>query len=53
MGIEIKTLVNEQKQPGDYTVHFPVTDQGYSAGLYVVQMKCNDFIQTREMVITK
>jgi hypothetical protein len=53
MGVEIAILVNEEKLPGSYTVHFPATTSRYSAGVYYVQMKCDDFIQTRKMVITK
>jgi len=53
MGVEIAILVNEEKLPGSYTVHFPATTSRHSAGVYYVQMKCDDFIQTRKMVITK
>jgi len=53
MGIESATLVNEEKQPGNYTVQFPGITYGYSAGIYYVQMKCGDFVQTRKMVIAK
>ncbi|MCX6287642.1 MAG: fibronectin type III domain-containing protein [Bacteroidetes bacterium] len=53
MGVEIATLVNEEKQAGYYTVEFPVSGLRYPAEIYYVQMKCNDFIQARKMVITK
>ena len=53
MGVEIAVLVNEKKLPGSYTVHFPATASSYSAGVYYVQMKCDDFIQTRKMVFSK
>ncbi len=53
MGAEISILVNEETPPGTYTMHFPAIASRYSAGVYYVQMKCDDFIQTRKMVITK
>ena len=53
VGGEIAILVNEEKLPGSYTVHFPATTSGYPAEVYYVQMKCDDFIQTRKMVISK
>ena len=53
MGVEMATLVNEEKLPGSYTLHFPSTTSGYPAGVYYVEMTCDDFIQTRKMVITK
>ena len=53
MGIEIATLVNEEKLPGSYSVHFPATTYTYPAGVYYIQMNFDDFIQTRKMVILK
>jgi hypothetical protein len=53
MGVEIATLVNEEKNPGRYSVQFAASASGYSAGIYYVRMKCDDFIQTRTMVFTK
>ena len=50
-GIEIASLLNEEKQPGDYTLHFTVNHDRYPSGVYIVQMKCDSFIQTRKMVI--
>lgn len=53
MGVEIATLVNEEKHPGYYTVQFPLNNEGYSAGIYYVQMMCDNSVQTRKMVLTK
>ncbi|MCX6266241.1 MAG: T9SS type A sorting domain-containing protein, partial [Bacteroidetes bacterium] len=53
MGMELAVLVNDYKLPGSHAVHFTATPSRYPAGIYYVQMKCNDFIQTRKMVITK
>jgi hypothetical protein len=53
VGVEITTLVSEKKQPGTYIVRFPVTDKGISAGIYYVQMKCDNLIQTRKMVVVR
>lgn len=53
IGVEIITLANEEKKPGYYTVQFPSSNDKYSTGIYYVQMKCDNFFQTRKMVITK
>ena len=50
-GSEIASLVNEEKQPGEYTEHFTLNHDRYPSGVYIVQMKCDSFIQTRKMVI--
>ncbi|MCX6282459.1 MAG: T9SS type A sorting domain-containing protein [Bacteroidetes bacterium] len=50
-GIEVATLVNEEKQPGEYTVHFPVIHDKYPSGIYFLQMRCDNYLQTRKMVI--
>ncbi len=53
LGIEVASLVNEEKQPGNYTVIFPATPLHQSSGIYFVQMKCDNFVQTRKMVISE
>ena len=53
LGIEIANPVNEEKQPGDYTVRFSVNNEIYPPGIYFVQMRCDGFIQTRKMVVTE
>ncbi|MCX6284344.1 MAG: T9SS type A sorting domain-containing protein, partial [Bacteroidetes bacterium] len=52
LGIEIASLVNEEKQPGNYAVNFSAVHDHYSSGIYFVQMKCDNFVQTRKMMIS-
>ncbi len=57
MGNEIKTLVNEEKQPGSYEVEFMIekTNLKYSAGsgVYFYQLIAGNFIETKKMVVIK
>ncbi len=51
LGREIKTLVNEIKAPGQYTVEFNA--QNLSSGIYFCEMKANDFVKTRKLVLLR
>ncbi len=50
-GKEISTLVNEQLQPGTYEVTF---DGGnLPSGVYFYQLKSNNFIETKKLILLK
>jgi hypothetical protein len=51
MGREIQTLVNEKLIPGTYEVTFDGSN--YASGVYFYQIKSNDFIQTKKMLLIK
>jgi hypothetical protein len=51
LGREIKSLVNEEKSPGNYTVQFDGTD--LSSGIYFYVMKANNFIETKKLILLK
>jgi hypothetical protein len=51
MGCEVKTLVNEPMQPGNYSISFDASH--LSSGVYYYQLKISDFIQTKKMVLMK
>jgi len=56
IGQNIKTLVNEYKRPGIYTVQWDGTNyQGIkvSSGMYVYSMHLNDFVKSNKMVYLK
>ncbi len=56
LGNEIATLVNEEKQPGNYEIEFNIhSDEGrnLSSGIYFYQLKANDHIATKKMVFLK
>ncbi len=51
LGREVKTLVNEQKEMGRYTVTFNASS--FASGMYVYQLRANDFISTKKMLLLK
>jgi hypothetical protein len=51
MGQEVAVLVNKTMNPGDYSVTF--NGLGYSSGIYFYQLKVNDQIITKRMMLTK
>jgi hypothetical protein len=66
LGEEIATLVNEQKPAGTYEVEFNVAQVsrlefssgisakgGYASGIYFYQLKADEFLETKKMIILK
>ncbi len=51
LGNEIITLVNEQKQSGDYKVEFNATY--LSSGIYLCKIISGNYIETKKMVLLK
>jgi hypothetical protein len=51
LGDEIKTLVNEVKQIGNYAVEFNGSE--LSSGVYFCQLKAGSFSQTRKLILIK
>ena len=51
LGREVKTLVNEYKQPGTYQVSFYA--EGLSSGIYFYRIETNNFISTKKCVLLK
>ncbi len=51
LGKEVKTLVNEIKQPGIYKVVFDGSD--LSSGIYFYKIEAGSFIQTKRMILLK
>ena len=50
-GREITTLINEQLQPGSYSVDWDGT--GYASGVYFYSLITNEFTETKRMVLVK
>lgn len=50
-GKHIKTLVNENLQPGSYKTHWNASE--YSSGIYFYRMEAGDFSSTMKMVLIK
>ena len=51
LGQLVKTLVNEDKQPGKYTLQF--FPGSLASGIYFYQLKVNTFTSTKKLVILK
>ena len=51
LGVEIATLVNEQKNSGSYIVDFKA--ENLSSGIYFYSLSVNNFTQTRKMILEK
>jgi hypothetical protein len=50
-GREIKTLVNEIKQAGNYAIDF--NGSLLSSGVYFYRIQSGDFVMTKRMVLVK
>ena len=56
LGREVKTLLNEPKPAGSYTVHWDSTNdtgQAVASGVYLYQIKAGEYVQTRKMVLMR
>jgi len=56
MGNEIKTLINDYREVGQYTINWDGTNhtgQFVSGGIYFYKLQAGDFIQTKKMVLLR
>ena len=51
LGQEIKTLVNEFKESGVYTINFDASE--LNSGMYIYKIETGSFVQTRKMTLIK
>ncbi|MCW8822829.1 MAG: T9SS type A sorting domain-containing protein [Ignavibacteriaceae bacterium] len=51
LGNEIATLINEEKQPGEYEVEFNGSE--LPSGIYFYQLKAGNYIETKKMMLLK
>jgi Secretion system C-terminal sorting domain len=51
LGREVKTLINENKTAGNYSVNFNA--KNLSSGIYFYTIKAGSFVQTKKMVLLK
>jgi hypothetical protein len=51
LGEKVATLVNELKEAGRYNVELNAV--GYSSGIYLYQIKANDFVSVKKMILMK
>lgn len=56
LGKEVCTLLNEQKQPGSYSVEFKtdkINSKQLSSGVYFYRIKTGNFSETKKMLLLK
>ena len=55
LGNEIATLVNEEKKSGSHTVQFNTSSIKHlpSSGIYFYQLRADNFIETKKMILLK
>ena len=51
LGREVTTLINEEKEAGNYTAEFNASN--LSSGIYFYQIRAGEFIQTKKMVLLR
>jgi len=51
LGREVKTLVNEVKNPGKYKIEF--NGSNLSSGIYFCRLKAENYISTKKMILLK
>jgi len=51
LGERVAMLVNEIKEAGRHTVEFNAS--GYSSGIYFYQIKANDYVSVKKMILMK
>jgi len=51
LGREVRTLLNEVKSPGTYTVEFDGSN--LSSGVYVYRLQAGDFVSAKKMLVVK
>jgi hypothetical protein len=53
LGNDVATLVNEEKPAGEYKVEFKIDNVELSSGVYFYQLKVDNFIETRKMILLR
>ena len=56
LGKEVSTLINEERPAGNYEVEFSAKDKNgtqLESGIYLYQLKSDNFIETKKMVLLK
>jgi len=51
LGRELATLINDHKLAGFYEVNFDASK--LSSGIYIYQLKVNDFVSSKKMILLK
>jgi hypothetical protein len=51
LGNEVTTLVNEKKEPGNYTLSYDASN--LSSGTYIYQLRMDGFVETKKFILIK
>lgn len=51
LGNEVKTLINENRSPGNYEVEFDGSD--LPSGIYFYKLEAGEFSETKRMILLK
>jgi hypothetical protein len=51
LGREVSTLISEYKSAGNYEIEFSASE--LTSGIYVYQLRADNFIQTRKMILLR
>ena len=51
LGQEIRTLINEYKESGVYTINLDASE--LNSGMYIYKLESGSFVQTRKMTLVK
>ena len=51
LGREVATLVNENKTEGYYTFNFDASK--FASGVYIYQLRVNDYVSSKKMILLK
>ena len=53
LGNEIATLINEDKQPGEYKIKFNTGAYNLTSGVYIYQLKSGKLFSTKKFILLK
>ena len=51
LGNQVRTLVNEQKEPGYYEVDFNAVS--FASGVYIYRLQAGSYVSTKKMMVLK
>lgn len=53
LGMEVATLVNEEKEAGIYRAEFNKQDYQLASGIYLYRLQAGNYVETKKMVLIK
>jgi hypothetical protein len=53
LGREAATLVNEQKNAGNYSVQFAAGSKQLASGIYIYRIQAGNFVDSKKLILMK